>query len=182
MNKKEVRKEYLRKRKLLTEKEVEEKSRIIQKNFLDSEFYKKTKTICIYMDYKKEVKTDFILSKALADGKNVYIPKIKDDEMFFTLVEKQRDFIVNKFGIMENKNEKNILENSDNCLVVVPLVAYSEDRRRIGYGGGFYDKWMSNNSNNIYVGLAYDFQLTDFSGFEEHDLKLDCIITEKRVL
>lgn len=180
MEKKEVREIYLNRRKNLTKKYVLENSLYIQEIFLNSDLYKNTKNICCYLDYNNEVKTDYLIKRALEDGKNVYAPKIfKDNTMEFFLINHDTEFLKNKFKIKEPKYNVKKFQNSNfPSIFIVPGVAFSKEKFRIGYGGGYYDKWIENNPNNIYIGFAYDWQIIDKFNVNEYDKKIDYIITE----
>lgn len=181
MEKKELRKIYLNKRRKLTKKSVHEKSLCIQHIFLNSELYKNSKNICCYMDYNNEVKTEYIIKKALEDGKNVYVPKILQNiEMEFVLIDSNSEFSENKFKIKEPKsNVKKFQTLNFPSVFLVPGIVFSSSKYRIGYGGGYYDRWIKNNSKNMYIGLAYEVQIIEDFEKNEYDQKMDYIITEK---
>lgn len=180
MNSKEIlRKKYLEKRNKMNEANVRSKSLVIQNKFLESALYKECNRICIYMDFNNEVKTDFILNKSLIDGKEVYIPKINDDIMQFYQIDKSTRLCLNKFKIKEPVQDSKIFKSgSFPSIFIVPGVTFSKGCYRIGYGGGYYDKWIEQNPNNIYIGLAYDFQIIDGFELDKYDQKVNYIITE----
>lgn len=178
-DKAELRKEFLDKRNRLEAKYLIDKSLIIQNKFLNSSFYKEYKTICIYLDFKSEVKTNRIVEKALSDGKEVYVPKVNGDIMEFYQIDSSTEYHTNKFKIREpNVNSKKFQSTNFPSIFIVPGVVFSKDCFRIGYGGGYYDKWIAKNPNNTYIGFAYDFQVIDSFKPEKYDRKIDYIITE----
>lgn len=180
MEKSKLRKDYLEKRMKLTPKFVEEKSLLIQEMFLNLEIYKKSKNICCYIDFRNEVKTDIIIKKSLEDGKNVYIPKIfQNNKMEFFKIDFETEFLKNKFNIKEPKNLTKKFQNSnEQTIFIVPGVVFSKENYRIGYGGGYYDRWIEKYPNNTYIGLAFDMQIIENIIPDKYDQKLSCIITE----
>lgn len=179
MEKEKLRKEYLEKRKKLTADFIEEKSLIIQEKFLNSELYRASENICCYIDFRNEVKTDMLIQKALEDEKNVYIPKIfSDNTMEFFQIDFKTEYYKNKFNIKEPKNLTRKFQNSDfPSVFIVPGVVFSKENYRIGYGGGYYDRWIEKYPNNIYIGLAFDMQVIENFSINKYDQKLNYIIT-----
>jgi len=184
MNTKEkIRKKIKKKRKMMTEKEWEEKSLIIQNKFLINSCWKNYSCFLCYFHFDKEVKTDIIIKHLLAHGKVVCIPKIDWDNKFFipTRIFSISDIDLNR-KIPEPKNVDAIpCELID--LSITPGVAFNIYGERIGMGGGFYDKFFSSFSNIFKVSLAFDFQVLEYKfPVDKHDSKIDLIITEKRVI
>ena len=181
MEKEELRKIYLSKRKKLTQDYIQEKSLIIQKNFLNSDLYKNSINICCYLDYKNEVKTDYLIKRAIEDGKNVYIPKIfENNTMEFIKIDLETEYLKNKFNIKEPKNITKKFQNSNiPSLFIVPGVVFSKDNYRIGYGGGYYDRWIGKYPENIYIGFAYEVQIIEKFSKTEYDQKINLVITDK---
>lgn len=181
MEKRELRKHFIEKRNKFTKEEISEKSLYIQNIFLNSKLYKESKIICCYIDYNNEVKTDYIIKKSLEDRKKVYVPKIlKNNEMEFFLIDSDSKFVENKYKIKEPNGCTQKFQSMDfPSVFLVPGVAFSRYKYRIGYGGGFYDKWIEKNPKNIYIGLSYEMQIIDKFNENIYDKKVDYIITEK---
>ena len=179
MEKVELRKYYLEKRKKLTTDFVNEKSLLIQEKFLNSVEYKNSENICCYIAFRNEVKTDVIIRKALQDGKKVYVPKIfANNIMEFFQIDSETEFLKNEFNIKEPKDLTKKFHNSKQLTTfIVPGVVFSKDNYRIGYGGGYYDRWIEKYPQNIYIGLAFDMQLIENFKTDKYDQKLKYIIT-----
>ena len=182
--KEKIRKEILKRRNKLDEKEWEEKSLIIQKKLLSTQFYKDAKVIFTYYHFDREVKTDFIIKTAFQDDKIVCLPKNdrKRKEMIPVQILSFEEIDIEK-KIPEPKSLRYIEENEID-IVIVPGVVFDIYGNRIGMGGGFYDKFIGKVKGKVItVSPAFDFQVLDeklpVSSFDE---KVDIIITEKRLL
>lgn len=155
-------------------------------NFLiESDFYKRSKRIFIYVSYKSEVDTKEIINYSLNNGKIIYVPKIniQDKTMRAIRINSLNELYVNKYGILEpNIVDKNYIE-LDFDLIVLPGMAFDKVGNRIGYGGGYYDKYLSVLQCKIdKVALAYGFQVIDNIEVEEHDIKVDYLITDNEII
>ena len=171
MDKKAIRKAALQKRRLIAYKE--EKSQIIQNNVLP--ILKPYKRIGIYMHTNDEVQTSMIIQKLSLTHK-IYIPSCDEDEMHFHLYDPTLLY-KGMFGITQSRGE--VCDKLD--VLVVPLVAYTKNKERLGNGKGYYDKYLAKHS--LYtIGIAFDEQEVDDVCSEVHDYVLDKIITNKRIL
>lgn len=177
----EFRKEFKLKRRNLAEKGV--KSTAICERFLESEIYKNATLILTYVPMADEVNTSLITENALKDGKTVAAPRCEDKEghMAFYEISSFSDLEKGTFGILEPKNYcKKILEN-DGAVIIVPAIAYDETGHRLGYGGGYYDRFLATCSH-ISVGLCYNELLTVNLPHFETDKAVNFIVTENRIL
>ncbi len=192
MTKAEIRKDILAKRDNLTEKELQDKSRAIFEKLIDTEEYKEAEYILIYASFGSEVRTDEIILDSLAMGKNVYCPKVidrKNGEMIFAKISSLEDLKPGYAGIREpDYNElsdifvANYIKDAYLCKIlnVIPGVAFDHSLNRIGYSGGFYDRFMGKYSNVNTIALAFDIQVVNFDIPKEfHDKTPKMIITEK---
>ncbi|MGL4848689.1 MAG: 5-formyltetrahydrofolate cyclo-ligase [Clostridium sp.] len=181
MDKAELRKSMLYKRNLIS---AEEKSvfdeRIIEA-FLNLENYKKANNICIYVNYGSEINTKKIIEKALDEEKSVFVPRIKKNrEMEFIKIDSIEELEKNKIGILEPKKE--FTEKVEKIeLLVLPGLAFDLNGGRIGYGGGYYDRYLD-NKDILKIALSYELQILNEIPMEEHDIKYDYLITEKRIV
>lgn len=161
----------------MSSKDKELLSKIITDKFLKEEILKKSKVIMSYMDFKNEVSTCYLHKKLIEMGKILVLPKVCGDNI--VPIKYENEFIEGKFGIKEPLGEK-FLEKID--IVIVPGIVFNRRGDRIGFGRGFYDRFLSKNKAVIKYSFGYDFQLRDnFSG-EEFDIKIDKLITEKEIL
>lgn len=181
--KKEIRKSYLNRRLELTEAEILSKSLSITERLTKLSQYIESEIIYIYMDFKNEVKTEFIIEAAYSKGKKVAIPKIEEDIMSFYYIDNLNELENGYFGILEPVTGKLVTnEISSKVIVVVPGIAFCEDGYRIGYGKGFYDRFLSKHDSLIKTAVCYESQISESFRHDEFDIKMDYIITEKRVI
>ena len=178
-------KNYIRKEILKTRDDIEvvlkkEYDSIIFKRLINSDTYKNANKIFTYISFGSEVDTKEFIKYALSDNKEIYVPKTDKGkrEMVAMKINSLDNMGVDKWGILEPKTveEDKIGEEFD--LIIMPGVAFDKFGNRIGYGGGYYDKYLSQikeTSNKIV--LAYDFQIVNNIENEPHDIKTNYIIT-----
>ena len=175
MDKKQLRKEIREKKRAMTEAQIEEKSRRLGQLFADSELYRKAKTIYGYLPYNQEVRTVPMLLRALADGKRVAVPKVYGDEMKFIYLDDLSAVEKGYAGIPEPVADEPVADD-ETALVLMPGLAFDPQGHRIGYGGGFYDKFLSKEPNHPTVALCYDFQMRPELKTEEFDIPVDQVL------
>lgn len=185
-SKSEFRKNILNIRNNMTADEVLGKSNTIIDSLTSREEYKKSKTIFIYMDFKNEVKTIELIKKMLSDDKHVVIPytDIKNTVIIpVEIKDMENDLKISPFGYLEPKVEKIIEVETDKIdLIIVPGVVFDKRFNRIGFGKGYYDRILNQKRHDAKaIAIAYEFQVLDEIPFEEHDIKMDIIITEKNI-
>ncbi len=175
MDKKALRAMIREKKRAMTEAEIVEKSRILGEKFAASKPYQEAKTIYGYLPYNQEVRTVPMLERALRDGKRVAVPRVCGEEMKF--------FYLNDFTQTE-KGYAGIPEPCCQCpaaddptaLVLMPGLAFDEKGHRIGYGGGFYDRFLAQEPEHPTLALCYDFQMLPKLETEEFDIPVDQVI------
>ncbi len=179
MTKSELRKTNKERRKLMTGAEVKEKSCAIAKTFLNSEIYKNAKTIMVYMPLGNEVDTGEMISKAFPDRKRVLVPVTDEQtgEMIASEIKENTAFEKGAFSVLEPV-EKAVTDPKQIDVVLVPGIAFDKKGGRIGFGKGCYDRFLK-KTESLKIGLCYDFQLCDEIEAENHDIKMDFVITEK---
>ena len=181
-NKKELRSKILTIRNNL-DKDIKQKyDEIIFKKLRERSEYINSKNIFIYLGYGSEIDTISLVKDMFLDGKNVCIPKtnIEDRTMEAVIIRDLDNLEEDKYGILEPKSNYEVIDKQDIDLVVMPGVAFDNDGGRLGYGGGYYDKFLMDCSEDKYkIALAYDFQVIESVPKEEHDILVNCIITEK---
>lgn len=185
VTKKEIRKEIIQKRDALPFLEVENKSSHIVTSLLKTPEYKEAAQILLYADFRNEVKTDSIFTDAILKGKKVYYPKIFGDIMEFYHVTSLDELHSGYMGIREpeeNPLKRFIYKKQDNVLVISPGVAFDPQGNRIGYGKGFYDKYLTNKRILSVIALAFSLQIVDEIPSEHNDIKMDKIITDQLIL
>jgi len=181
MEKKDIRKEIKALRAAHTDEEIHAMSQNALKQFTALPEYREAKVIYAYMDCKHEVETRELIRAAWADNKRVAVPKVLGQEMkFFYITSFEQDLEDGYFGIQEPR-EKNPAEEED-ALLLMPGVAFDEERHRVGYGGGFYDRFLEDHPELVTVALAFEFQVKPEVPYEDFDIRPSKIVTEKRVI
>jgi 5-formyltetrahydrofolate cyclo-ligase len=183
MPKNTLRQLLLARRKALTVTEVGTASRAIQERFLASGEFGASLILALYAPIHNEVQTDRVLSAALDAAKNVLYPVVNGESLEFRRVSSPGELQKGAFGIFEPPVTCAVVNPGVVDYIVIPGVGFDLHGKRIGYGKGFYDKALhSLEGKGKLVGFCYDFQLVDEIMDEPHDVKLDIIITEKRVV
>lgn len=175
MNKTELRKAIRARKRAMTEAEILEKSEALGCLFLASEEYRNAKSIYGYLPYNQEVRTVAMLEQALRDGKKVAVPKCYGDEMRFIWMEDLSKVEKGYANIPEPIADEPIADD-ETALVLMPGMAFDPQGHRIGYGGGFYDKFLARERNHPTLALCYDFQMVAHLETEEFDIPVDKVL------
>ena len=175
MDKKELRKTIRERKRAMTEEEIVRRSEKLGQLFAQSEAYKAAKTIYGYLPYNQEVRTVPMLEQALKDGKRVAVPKVYGDEMKFLYLDDLSQVEKGYAGIPEPIAD-DPLADDDTALVLMPGLAFDPAGHRIGYGGGFYDKFLAAEPNHPTLALCYEFQMLPELHTEEHDIPVDTVL------
>ncbi len=187
MDKKTIRKKIISQRDDMPFDEKEKKDEEIVKRFKDLKFIDDHENIFSYVSFGSETNIAEILSEILKQKKNLFVPYIdkEDKKMYLCKIEDlNKDLERGYYGIPEPKNNLRIPINNDIIdLVISPGVAFTKEKYRIGYGGGYYDRFFASlNSNPLVVALAYDFQILPELPIDSFDIPVDMIITEKQII
>ncbi len=177
MDKLELRRQIRARKRAMTQAQIEESSGKLCEKFLTTPQYRQAKTIYGYLPYNQEVRTVPILQQALADGKRVAVPKVFEDEMRFLYIEDLSQVETGYAGIPEPIGDGPVAQDLK-ALVLMPGLAFDRQGRRIGYGGGFYDRFLAREPDHPTVALCYGFQLVDTLPTEEFDIPVDLVIWE----
>ena len=180
--KKQIRAEVKKYRNESSVESIFENSQKICEQFLDLSEYQKASTIFAYMDCKNEVQTRSIIEQCWNDGKSVAVPKVFGEQMKFYQIFSYDDLEDGYFGIQEPKHENLNEIICEDGLMILPGVAFDEKRHRIGYGGGFYDRYLELHPGMKKIALAFEFQIYDSVPFEVFDQQPEKIITETRII
>ena len=178
------RRELTKIRKNLSKNEVLENSSKIKEKLFTLEGFQQGKTILFYVSYDNEVYTYDMIKESMALGKKVIVPVSdkKYRKLILSKLENWDDLKPGAYGILEPveyKIKEVSIEEID--LIIVPGVGFDERGNRIGHGKGYYDDLLS-KSKAPHIGLAFEFQIVKEIPVEEHDMPVDKIITEKRVI
>ena len=164
----------------MTQEEVISKSKIVTEKLLNSEWFKNSNTIMSYISIKNEIDLQEINESIINSGKTLVLPVIDNngENMKSVKVDTLENLKEKKFGVMEPDFGEEIKYNRID-LVIVPGVAFDINGNRIGFGKGYYDRFLRGYNGKKIV-LAYDFQVLENIETEEHDEKVEEIITELR--
>ena len=175
MNKQQLRQAIRQRKRAMTQEEIEDRSRSLCEKFLKSDDYRCCTCLYGYLPYNQEVRTWPILHQALADGKQVAVPKVYGDEMKFIYLTDLTQVAAGYAGIPEPIADGPVAEQQD-ALVLMPGLAFDPQGHRIGYGGGFYDKFLSREPKHPTVALCYEFQMVDHLETEQFDIPVNTVI------
>ena len=159
----------------MTEAEIDQKSQLLCSMLLDSDLYRNAKSIYGYMNYNQEVRTQDLLKQAIRDGKRVAIPKCYGKEMRFIWIDDLSQTVKSSCGIPEPIHDTPVADDPT-ALVLLPGIAFDATGHRIGYGGGYYDKFLAVEPNHPSVALCYDFQLLKQLPTDEYDIPADLVL------
>lgn len=175
MDKKELRSQIRSRKRAMTEEEILSRSEELGKLFAQSEAYRNAKTIYGYLPYNQEVRTVPMLEQALKDGKRVAVPKCYGEEMKFIYLTDLTQVAPGYANIPEPIADEPIADDPT-ALVLMPGLAFDSQGHRIGYGGGFYDKFLSAEPNHPTLALCYEFQMLPALETEAHDIPVDTVL------
>ena len=175
MDKKQLRKTIRERKQAMLPEEIEEKSRILGEKFAASEAYKAATTIYGYLPYNQEVRTTAMLQRAMDEGKRIAVPKVYGDEMRFLYLDDLSQVEKGYAGIPEPIADGPVADDPT-ALVLMPGIAFDPQGHRIGYGGGFYDKFLAAEPNHPTLALCYDFQVFPLLETEEFDIPVDAVL------
>ena len=182
-SKEEIRKEVIKRRKeISTENRFQYSDRIAKSLFMQKEWIN-SKIIMAYADFNAEVATDHIILEALLCNKKVYMPKVSGDQMEFYHIYSLDELYPGNWGIREpiDLADEKFSSYEENVLMIVPGTAFDKSGNRIGYGKGYYDRFLDKNLSVYTIGIAFSCQVYDEIPYNEKDKKVNCLITENEV-
>ena len=175
MNKQELRRTIRERKRAMTEEEIVERSNALAEKFYNSPAYQAASTIYGYLPYNQEVRTVPMLQRALDEGKRVAVPKVYGEEMRFIYLEDLTQVSKGYAGIPEPIADAPVAEDQQ-ALVLMPGLAFDPQGHRIGYGGGFYDKFLAKEPHHPTLALCYEFQMQAHLDTEEFDIPVDTVL------
>lgn len=184
MPKRSLRSQLLARRRALSHDSWLMSSRLAQQNLLSLEEYRQAECIALYAAVHNETDTAEILQAAFGAGKRVLYPAVCGAHMVFRLVEGLNTLQEGAFGILEPCAIGTDHQADEADLIVVPGVAFDLTGHRIGYGKGFYDRFLHHPGRKAHlVGLCHDFQVIDNAiPGEQHDIRMEIIVSDKRII
>lgn len=176
--KEDIRRRILTLRSQLSETEREQKTAAITEKIIHCRYFQEAERIFCYIDFQGEAGTRRIIEEAWRLGKEVYAPRVSGDTMDFFEFDSYSELIPGTFGILEPSGRE-AAETSQKRLMILPGVAFDKSRNRIGYGGGYYDKYLAVHPEIQTIGIAFELQLVECIEAENTDVKVKMIVTEK---
>ena len=173
MKKEFLRKKYKEKRDNIKNKVT--KDNLIYQKVINNKDILSSKTLLIYISINSEVDTIKIINYFLY-AKNIAVPKVIDNNMYFCYITNLNDLTPGKYNIPEPTNE-NIVTDFDNAICIVPGICYDKENYRIGYGKGYYDRFLSKNKIKT-IGLCYKECMIEKIDNDKYDYKIDEVITD----
>lgn len=174
MDKKALRSHIRTQKQALTAAQIESASRHLTQQFLQHPAYRQARSVYGYLSYNQEVRTDALLRRAQRDGKRVAVPRVEGDHMTFYWLDDLDRVQPGCKGIPEPYGTEPVADDP-HALVLMPGLAFDPAGHRIGYGGGFYDKFLAAEPHPT-IALCYDFQLLDHLDTAEHDIPVDVVL------
>ncbi len=181
INKKEIRDFYIKIRKSINQTEKIYFDKSIFTQFINSYFFKNFDIFLVYISINNEVGTFDIIQYLLNNGKKVAVPFCHDKIMDFYFVNSIDDLVDGKFGIPTADVNKSLkVESFESVLCIVPAVSFDNKGNRLGYGGGYYDRFLEQNHVTT-IGLCYERCMSYNLPTEKTDKKIDYVLTEKHL-
>ncbi len=175
--KKDIRKRVLKIRDNISKTEWEAWSNRIYEKIVTHSFFLESEFIYCFINYSNEVDTRRIIEKAWELGKTVAVPKIHDNDMYFHVIHGFDELEEGYKGILEPMTPK--FTGVKDGLMIMPGVAFDKNKNRIGYGKGFYDRFLDKYPQLSTIAIAFDFQVVEQIPFDEHDWNPQILITEE---
>lgn len=178
----EIRTEVKQRRTKADPAHLHEASLQILERFTQLKAYKQTAVLLAYVDAKREVETRLLMKQAWEDGKKVAAPRVDGDGiMHYYYLNNLEELVPGSFGIMEPRRECPLCETEEG-LLLMPGVAFDVRCHRVGYGGGYYDRYLEKHPGFVHIALAFEFQVFEEVPYEVHDILPEMVVTEERIL
>ena len=177
-----LRSQYKDKRLSLTKQEVDYLSQRVSKQLKKLDIWKlQNYHIFISIEKNNELDTSLIINKLKSEQKSIIVPKISNNELFHVEINEKTEFSINEYGIIEPNNGNYFkIENLD--IVFIPLLVFDLQGHRVGYGKGYYDRFLKlTNSNTLKIGLSLFDPIYQIEDINNNDIKLDYCITPTNV-
>lgn len=175
MDKKELRRQIRELKRAMTEEQIVEAGIRLGELFLNCPEYQAAKTVYGYLPYNQEVRIVPMLEQAMRDGKRVAVPKCYGDQMRFIYMD-DLSKVENGYANIPEPIADGPVADDPTALVLMPGLAFTEDGKRMGYGGGFYDKFLAAEPNHPTVALCYSFQMVEDIPTEDYDIPVDRVL------
>ena len=170
----ELRKKILQEMKTLSQEQKQAMDRALTERFLKHPFYQEAKVIATYLSFTHEFQTQGLIKRALKEGKKVLIPKTYPKGCMEFVVYDPQQLVKTSFGLLEPQGDLEVVEPSQIDLIHVPGLAFTTEGYRIGYGGGYYDRYLENFAGHT-MSTIYPCQIQNFNS-EDHDIPVQEVL------
>ena len=171
----ELRKQVLQEMKSIPQKQKIAMDQALTERFLNHPFYQEAKVIATYLSFSHEFQTQELIDQALKDGKKVLIPKTYPKGRMEFVVYDPQQLKKTSFGLLEPQGDLEVVDTSRIDLIHVPGLAFTTEGYRIGYGGGYYDRYLENFAGQT-MSTIYPCQIQNFNS-EDHDIPVQEVLT-----
>ena len=171
----ELRKKILQEMKTLSQEQKQAMDRALTERFLQHPFYQEAKVIATYLSFPHEFQTQELIKRMLKEGKKVLIPKTYPKGRMEFVVYDPKQLAKTSFGLLEPQGDLEVVEPSQIDLIHVPGLAFTTEGYRIGYGGGYYDRYLEHFAGHT-MSTIYPCQVQEFN-LENHDIPVQEVLT-----
>ena len=175
--KSELRKQVLQEMKAISQEQKQAIDQALTEGLLQHPFYQEANTIATYLSFPHEFQTQELIEQALKDGKKVLIPKTYPKGRMDFVVYDPQQLVKTSFGLLEPQGDLEVVDASQIDLIHVPGLAFTTEGYRIGYGGGYYDRYLEHFSGHT-LSTVYPCQIRDFSP-ENHDIPVQEVLIDE---
>ena len=175
--KSELRKQVLHEMKAISQEQKPAIDRALTERLLHHPFYQEAKVIATYLSFPHEFQTQELIEQVLKDGKKVLIPKTYPKGRMEFVVYNPQQLVKTSFGLLEPQGELEVVEASQIDLIHVPGLAFTTEGCRIGYGGGYYDRYLEHFTGHT-LSTIYPCQVQDFIT-ENHDIPVQEVLIDE---
>lgn len=173
----ELRKQVLQEMKALPLEQKQAMDQALTDQFLKHPFYQEAKVIATYLSFPHEFQTQELIEQALKDGKKVLIPKTYPRGRMDFVVYDPQQLVKTSFGLLEPQGDLEVVDASQIDLIHVPGLAFTTEGYRIGYGGGYYDRYLKHFPGHT-LSTVYPCQIQDFIP-ENHDIPVEEVLIDE---
>ena len=173
----ELRKQVLQEMKAISQEQKQFIDQTLTERLLQHPFYQEAKIIATYLSFPHECQTQELIEQAQKDGKNVLIPKTYPKGRMDFVVYYPQQLVKTSFGLLEPQGDLEVVDASQIDLIHVPGLAFTTEGHRIGYGGGYYDRYLKHFSGHT-LSTIYPCQIQDFIT-EKHDIPVQEVLIDE---
>ena len=173
----ELRKKILQEMKTLSQEQKQAMDRALTERFLQHPFYQEAKVIATYLSFPHEFQTQGLIKQALKEGKKVLIPKTYPKGRMEFVVYDPQQLAKTSFGLLEPQGDLEVVEPSQIDLIHVPGLAFTTEGYRIGYSGGYYDRYLEHFTGHT-LSTVYPCQIQEFN-LENHDIPVQEVLIDE---